>query len=233
MSDLKQKIIETIQKNRISSTEVADALGKSGVLRGIFPFIEKKFAVGEVFFAFAHKKSNFFLHKQLENVPENAIVFVDTFDCENRAVFGDLVSKFLTLYKKVSAIVINGFIRDAHSLKKEGYPVWAKGATPLGCENKEVKIDEELRDKIELRRAEFEGGILVCDDSGCTFISPEKINEETLEKLNFIELQEDIWYYCIDTLKWSTFETVSEKKYLKHPEVLPEIFREALKKFNL
>jgi peptide-methionine (S)-S-oxide reductase len=36
----------------------------------------------------------------------------------------------------------------------------------------------------------------------------KQINEELLSKLEFIELQEDIWYYCIDTLKWSTYKTI-------------------------
>ena len=233
MSDIYSKIINTIYDNRISSTEVADALNKTGVLQGISPFIQKKFAVGEVFYAYAHSESNFDLHKQLEKVPFNSIIFIDTFNCNKRAVFGDIVSKYLSLYKRASAIVINGFVRDAHSIRKENYPLWAKGATPLGCFNKKTETNNNLKIEIEKRKAIFEESIMVCDDSGCTFISKEKINEETLKRLEFIELQEDIWYYCVDTLKWSTYETICEKKYLKTPEVLPEILRDALKKYNL
>ncbi len=33
---MKEKIIDYIRKNRVSSTEVADALGKTGAVDGVF-----------------------------------------------------------------------------------------------------------------------------------------------------------------------------------------------------
>ena len=56
---------------------------------------------------------------------------------------------------------------------------------------------------------------MVCDDSGVVMIPKDKIDEHLLTRLDFIEFQEDIWYYCVDTLKMSTFETVCLKKYLE------------------
>jgi hypothetical protein len=55
---------------------------------------------------------------------------------------------------------------------------------------------------------------MVCDDSGVVKIPKDKINEKLLIKLHFVEFQEDIWFYCIDTLKMSTYDTVVLKKYL-------------------
>ena len=55
---------------------------------------------------------------------------------------------------------------------------------------------------------------MVCDDSGVVMIPKEKITDRLIAKLQFIELQEDVWFYCIDTLKMSTFDTVCRKKYL-------------------
>ena len=42
---------------------------------------------------------------------------------------------------------------------------------------------------------------MVCDDSDVVKIPKDIINEKLLTKLQFIEFQEDIWSYCIDTLK--------------------------------
>jgi len=39
------------------------------------------------------------------------------------------------------------------------------------------------------------------------------MNEKFLQKLDWIEEQEDIWFDCIDRLKWDTFDTVCLKKY--------------------
>ena len=55
---------------------------------------------------------------------------------------------------------------------------------------------------------------MVCDDSGVVMIPKDKIDDKIISKLQFIELQEDIWFYCVDTLKMSTFDTVCQKKYL-------------------
>ena len=46
-------------------------------------------------------------------------------------------------------------------------------------------------------------------------IPKDMIDEKLITKLQFIEFQEDIWFYCVDTLKMSTFETVCQKEYLE------------------
>ena len=61
----------------------------------------------------------------------------------------------------------------------------------------------------------YDGAILVCDYSGVVMIPKDKIDEKLITKLEFIEYQEDIWFYCVDTLKMSTYDTVCLKKYLE------------------
>ena len=43
---MKKKIIEYIIQNRISTTEVADCLGKAGVLPEVLPLNARHYAVG-------------------------------------------------------------------------------------------------------------------------------------------------------------------------------------------
>lgn len=223
-------IINKIKSNRISTTEVADCLGKKGVLAGVYPLNRMQFRVGKVFLAYAFNDSNWEVHEQLQDVNKGDIVLVETYNCNDRAVFGDLVSKFLALYKQVSAIVVNGYLRDTHNLIKENYPIWCKGFTPIGCYNRknEIELDHEI---VNSWSKKYNGAIAVCDDAGVVIIPPDSINEEFSEMLDFIELQEDIWYYCIDTKKWSTYDTVCLKKYLD-VELLPDELREKFKQFN-
>ena len=231
--NIKEKIIDLIQRNRISSTEVADVLGKKGVLDDIDILIPGKFKVGEVRYVYGYNESNWPIHEQIQNVKEGCIIYVDMFNCGNKAAFGDLVSKYLILYKKVKGIVVNGLVRDNHTLYKEKYPIWSKGVTPLGCYNKEVFLKKKDISIIEKNRKKFDGGILVCDDSGCTLIRPDQITNSLYKKLEFIEVQEDIWFYCLDTLKWSTYETVCIKKYMDNPEVLPKYMVDKLLDIDL
>ena len=44
----KEKILDFCKKNRVSTTEVADALGKSGVLHGLKPICQNHYKVGVV-----------------------------------------------------------------------------------------------------------------------------------------------------------------------------------------
>lgn len=226
--NLTNKMVDLIKRNRISSTEVADALGKKGVLDDIDILNQGQFVVGEVQYILGYDKSNWPIHEQTQDVKENCILYVDMFECGNHAAFGDLVAKYLKLYCKVEGIVVNGLMRDNHTLVKEKYPIWCKGVTPLGCYNNKVTFRQEVEEYYNKNKAIFDGGILVCDDTGCTLILPEEITDEFYGKLEFIELQEDVWFYCIDTLKWSTYDTVCVKRYLKEPDVLPKHLREKL-----
>lgn len=227
------KIIKTIERNKISSVEIADAFNKTGVLEGIKPFNSGHLVAGKVKYVCTYTESNWPLHEQIIDLEEDVVLFVDAFDCKNRAIFGDIVSKYLFLYKRVKGVIVNGFIRDAHRIRKENYPLWCKGATPLGCFNKQVELTPEIRDYMALQRDYLEGSIAVCDDSGCTIIPKEKHTQDSLDRIEFIELQEDIWYFCLDTLKWDTFTTICKKEYLNHKDILPLHLQEKLSKYNL
>ena len=119
-------ILEQISTNKVSSVEVADALGKEGVIPNLKPLNSGKYVAEKVYYVSTWSCSNWPLHEQIQNVPKNSIVFVDTFNCENRAVLGDLVAKQLFVYQKVSGLVVNGYVRDAHRLIKEDYPIWCR-----------------------------------------------------------------------------------------------------------
>ena len=142
------------------------------------------------------------------------IIFIDAIDVHGRAIIGDIVSKYILLYMGNKAIVCTGKMRDAHYLIKENYPIWCNGVSPVGCFNKPVNR-AEFDQIIEERKKRFQNTIAVCDDSGVVVIPHNQITEEFYNKLVEIELQEDIWYDCIDRRKWSTYKTICLKEYLK------------------
>lgn len=142
---------------------------------------------------------------------------------------GELVAKYLLLYKRCKAIIVGGLVRDVHSLLKERYPIWSFGTTPIGCSNSLPEPNDYVNEQVNQSRARFENAIIVADDSGVVLIEKEKINESLKQRLQFVELQEDIWFYCIDTLKWSTYETICRKSYMNNPLVLPANLQAKLK----
>lgn len=213
--EIKDKIIKYIKKNRVSTTEVADCLGKSGALKDVLPLTPRHFAVGEIEYLYAIEDSNWTVHEGLDNHSvSDKIVLIDAIDVHDRAIIGDIVSKYILLYCENRAIVCTGKMRDAHYLIKENYPIWCKGVSPVGCFNKPVNTTD-FDNIISERKELYQGAIAVCDDSGVVVIPKDKINEEFYDKLVAIELQEDIWYDCIDRKKWSTYKTICLKEYLK------------------
>jgi regulator of RNase E activity RraA len=140
----------------------------------------------------------------------------EAFDCEDRALYGHLVAKFLLLYRQVAALVACGNLRDAPHLIKENWPIWSEGVTPVGCHNERSRapLDPTL---VAERRARYDGVIAVCDDSGVVIIPVAAQTDGFLAALDRIEEQEDIWFDCIDRRKWDTFETVCLKRYLTEP----------------
>lgn len=209
---LQDAIINKIKRNRISTTEVADCLGKKGALAGVIPVNSGKFRVGPVFWVYAYNHSNWELHEQIRDFPEDHVLIAEAFDCGESALFGELVSKYLILYRQATAVVVMGYMRDVPHLIRQNWPVWYKGGTPIGCFNRknEVPFDANL---LAERRQQYDGAVAVCDDSGVVVIPPHAQTPEFLQKLDWIEEQEDIWFECIDRRKWDTYETVCLKKY--------------------
>lgn len=208
-----KKIIKFIKTNRVSTTELADCMNKTGAIEDVYAMNKGHFRVGKVFWVYAYNESNWEIHEQISDVPEGSILIVEGYNCNNRAIFGQLVSKFLMLYRQVNAIVVRGKLRDVPHLIKENWPIWYQGPTPIGCFNRknETPFDEAI---IKERKKYFDNAIAVCDDSGVVVIPSHLHSEEFIKKLELIEQQEDVWFDCIDRLKWNTFDTVCLKKYL-------------------
>lgn len=211
--EIRDEIIDCLVRNRISTTEVADVLGKTGVIPDLMPVNQGIYKAGKVKWIYAYEESNWPVHEQIQGIEEDCILFIEAFDCEDRAIFGELVSKYILLYRQSRAIVVKGKVRDAAALHKENWPIWSEGFTPVGCFNrKPTKPFDEAIQKEHFER--YDGAIAVCDDCGVVIIPKERINEDFLAGLHQIEDQEDIWFDRLDHYKESTFEIVCEKKYL-------------------
>lgn len=207
------KIINYIKKNRVSSTEISDALGKRGSIYNLRPidYQNSTHKVGKIRCVFAYNNSNYHVHAGIKKIKKNEIVIIFTNECGNSAIIGDLISKYTILYKEASAIVVMGNVRDLPRLHKEKYPIWCKGFNPVGVKNEFTgNFPQKLKKEI---KEEFEGGVAICDMTGVVILKKSDIKKKTLDKIKFIEKQEDIWYECLDVKKWDTKKIIVDKKY--------------------
>jgi len=214
---IRENIISLIKTNRISTTEVSDALGKKGGLLGVKPLNRGKFAVGEIFQCNPRNDSNYEVHKSIQSVKQNNIVLITPSNFTEVAVFGDLVAKYCLLYKQAAAIVVNGNVRDVARLIKEDYKIWSQGINPVGAVNDNILNPAGVNDGLK----DLTGGIAVCDDGGVVVIEAQEITTKTYDSLVRIEALEDLWQYCLNTLKWSTMDIVVNKRYCKDQQNIP------------
>lgn len=214
MEGIVEKIIKQIRTNRISTTEVADCMGKSGLFPDSRSILPGNYRVGRVRWVYACNESNWPVHEMVRDTQPGEIVMIEAFNCKDRAIIGELVSKYILLYRQAGAIITNENMRDANSLLKERFSIWCRGFSPIGCFNTRegAKLDEETCREHYNR---YQGSIAVCDDSGVVIIPKELHTEEFYQKLIDIENQEDIWFDCLDRRKWDTFDIVCLKKYLE------------------
>lgn len=207
------QIIDYLRRNRVSTTEVADCLGKAGTLSGLMPCTTGYYRAGKIKWVYAYNETNWPLHEQIRDIEDGCIVFVDAYHCERRAILGQLISKYLLLYHQSEALIVQGQLRDAAEILREKWPIWCSGYTPIGCFNTkpDTEVDESWK---KAHHRLYDGAIAVCDDCGVVVIPKADINEEFLSKLHHIEAQEDIWFDRLDHYKDSTFDIVCRKTYL-------------------
>ena len=74
---------------------------------------------------------NLAIHRALDEAQPGDVLVINGNSEVNRAVFGDLLGE-ICLSRKVSAVVIDGAVRDVEELENMGLPVFARGINPAG-----------------------------------------------------------------------------------------------------
>ena len=222
----RDEIIGYCIANRVSTTEASDALGKSGVIGHFSALTSGLHRVGRIRCLFVANDSNFHLHPGLEHVMPGDVAVIFTFGFSDRAVLGQLISKYACLYRGAAALVVQGLVRDRAALLKDRWPIWCQGHTPLGCWNDDRGVAPAAeRERLSM---EYEGGVAICDDGGVVLIPTAQLTSETASQLRRIEAQEDVWFFCLDALKWNTKEIVVDRRYLTDPGIVPPVLLDHL-----
>lgn len=222
---INEEIIRFINQNRLSTTEVADALGKTGFLPNTYPVNYGKHTAGLIRHIEVNEPNNSSVHKAIEFLREGEILLVtsNSKDAPRVSLIGELMIKSAILYKSASAVITTCNVRDTARIKKENYPVWALGSSPIGASNNPAE---------EIIYGDHNDSIAVADDAGVVVIPRTHIDELMLNRLQLIEDQEDLWSFCINTLKWSTYKTIVEKAYLSDSSEIPEHLRNKIELFK-
>ena len=96
----------------------------------------------------------------------------------------------------------------------------------MGAVNFQTHSEDELSSVLG---DEADGGIAICDEGGVVVIPKDAIDLVLSKKLHHIEALEDLWHYCLNTLKWSTYDIVVRKRYLEEGQDIPISLLESIR----
>jgi regulator of RNase E activity RraA len=118
---MKEEILKFIKENGMSTSDVADALGRKGHIEGIKTINKGAYAVGPAYYTYALHDSNWYTHRDFQNIPEGSIVFVDSIHTNDSfAIAGELMICYAQRKRGARGIVFNGSIRDVEEVGERG-----------------------------------------------------------------------------------------------------------------
>lgn len=203
---MKEEILKFIKENTMSTSDVADALGRKGHIEGIKAINKGAYAVGTAYYTYALHDSNWYTHRDFQKIPEGSIVFVDSiYTSDSLAIAGELMICYAQRKRGACGMVFNGSIRDVERLKY--YNVWAKGRSPIVCHKSQSNKSTSgaINVHIEKLKKEFESSILVCDDTGIVRVPSEAMTDEFMRSLKEVRQRERLWKEELEKGK-STFD---------------------------
>src|SRR5882757_9555496 len=122
---------------------------------------------------------NLMVHKSLDVAMPGDIVVIDAHGSSMNAVLGDLIST-KAKHRGIAGFVVDGYVRDLPDLIELDFPVFARGATPIGPLH---------RGPGEINFPICCGGIvvnpadLVAADGAGVVVIPQEVASELLERL--------------------------------------------------
>lgn len=172
---------------RVSSSNVSDAMHHEGAMRGIEPVFSDPSlrAVGP---ATTVRTSNGDWAKPVEAIdtcPPGGVIVVDARGGE-KAVWGELAS-WSCKQQEIAGVVVDGAVRDVQDILKMGFPVWSRHQVPDAGDPKGFgDVDEP----IECGGLVVEpGDWIVADRSGVTVVPQDRVVEVANRSLNVLETE--------------------------------------------
>lgn len=122
---------------------------------------------------------NLMVHKALDVAKPGDIIVVDGSSSRTNALVGDLIST-KAKHRGIQGIVVDGMIRDLPGIEEIGFPVFARGTTPIGPLH---RGPGELNFPIACGGIVVNpGDVLVADGAGCVIV-PIDIVAEIIDTL--------------------------------------------------
>ena len=122
---------------------------------------------------------NLMVHKALDVACPGDVIVVDAGASNMNAVLGDLIST-KAKHRGIAGFVVDGLVRDLPSILKLNFPVFARGATPIGPLH---RGPGEINYPICCGGVVVNPGDVIIADGAGVVVVPQEIAEELLGRL--------------------------------------------------
>lgn len=123
-----------VEIGKYSSPILADVMGRfPGINPRIRSMNEGRTVCGPAITVRLRPADNLMLHKALDIAEPGDVLVVDTGSNYTNAPWGELLT-LAAVKKGIGGLVIDGVIRDIAAIREIGFPVFACGTAPNGCD---------------------------------------------------------------------------------------------------
>ncbi|WP_238918504.1 RraA family protein [Clostridium sp. YIM B02555] len=171
--------------SELPAANVADAMGRLCALHSDIKLMSSptKKMCGVALTVKARPGDNLALHKALNISEEGDVIVVSNEGDRSQSIMGEIMYKYLSDFKKIEGIVIDGPIRDIDTISQYTMPIYATGTTPGGPYK---EGPGEVNVPIACGRIAVNPGDIILGDADGVIVIPKNDAAQILDKAKSI-----------------------------------------------
>jgi RraA family protein len=173
-------VIERYSETKLPTSNIADVMGRFGAIGQGIRSLNKDgiHLVGTAFTVRIPPSDNLMVHKAMDLAGTGDVIVVEAGGDMTHAILGELMCIYAEK-RGIRGFIVDGSVRDGASIRRLGYPVFAKGLTPRGPYK---EGPGEINVPISCGGAPVHPGDMVVGDMDGAVVVPKDSAEEILEK---------------------------------------------------
>jgi RraA family protein len=184
-----EEVVAGFLEAKPPTPNVTDVMGRFGAVgRGMYPVNgDGVYLVGPALTVKTHPSDNLMVHKALDLAEPGDVIVVDAGGDMTHAILGELMCSYARRCG-IAGAVVDGAVRDGASIRRMGYPVFARGLAPRGPYKEgpgEINVPVSC------------GGVAVCPgdlivgDGDGAVVVPRQSAAEVLDNATALQRQEE------------------------------------------
>ncbi len=174
---------------------ITDVMARKNAISGLKRLSGKKSFVGEAITVDTMPGCNLLVHMALDLAFEGSVIVIDGKGDLSTSILGG-IQAFYAKKKGISAIIVDGVVRDLKEIREVGIPIYAKGTSPIGPHK---GWGDSINNPISCSGTVVNpGDILVGDDDGIAVIPKDRF-KEVLNACQEKEKEEKNWIEKINS----------------------------------